>query len=80
MEDVTNFEDVAQIKYTIDSYDGSINYTNGTVNLTSWTENGVGSYSYITGYKMESGQYYYTLQYYSSSGKLLGSNTGRFNK
>ena len=80
LEDVTNFEDVAQIKYTIDSYDGSINYTNGTVNLTSWTENGVGSYSYITGYKMESGQYYYTLQYYSSSGKLLGSNTGRFNK
>ena len=68
------------IQYTIDSNDGSINYTNGTVDLALWANNGSGTYSYITNYKMEAGQYYYTLQYYDAQGKLVGSNTGRFNK
>ncbi len=80
LENTTNFEDVARVQYTVDSSDGSVNYTNGTTDLANWTSNGNGVYSYITNYPMESGQYYYTLQYYSASGKLLGSNTGRFNK
>ena len=80
LENVANFEGVTSVQYTIDSSDGSVNYTNGTVSLSSWSNNGSGTYSYITGYKMVSGQYYYTLQYYDSTGKLLGSNTGRFNK
>lgn len=80
MEDITNFDDVVKVQYTIDSDDGSVNYTNGTTNLSEWTLSASGTYSYITNYKLESGKYFYTLQYYSSSGKLLGSNTGRFNK
>ena len=80
LENVANFDGVTTVQYTIDSSDGSINYTNGSVNLASWSNNGSGTYSYITSYKMTEGQYYYTLQYYDASGKLVGSNTGRFNK
>ena len=80
LENTTNFEDVATVKYTIDSSDGSINYNNGSIALSSFTSTGVNSYSYVTNFITNPGQYYYTLQYYNASGKLLGSNTGRFNK
>lgn len=77
LEKTTNFNNVDKVLYTIDSSDGKVNYFNGEF---AWPDGNPSAYTQPTSHIIESGQYSYTLQYYDETGKLLGSNTGRFNK
>ena len=80
LENVTNFEDVVRVDYTIYNLDGSEYFDSGSFTNLEWSDNGSGTLSYISKFKVDPGQYNYTLQYYNSQGKVVGSNTGRFNK
>lgn len=77
--DLSNFDKIDKIVYSIDSQDGGKNYENVSKALSDWTQVG-NTYSYTTGFAPEeAGTYHYTIQFYEGTA-LRGSTSGYFTK
>lgn len=78
IRDMVNFDNVDNIKYSIDSGDGTTNFVNGSLTMSQLAGGG-NRYQILTDFAPESGEYSYMIHFYNGP-SLLGSTKGDFTK